>query len=325
MHAETDSAAKKRIAAVIPCYRETERILGVLAGIGDEVERVYVIDDACPDGTGDLVEEFCSDPRVTVLKLSENKGVGGATLAGYRQAIDDKMDVIVKLDGDGQMNPKELHKLVRPIVNGQADYTKGNRFHSVESVSAMPKIRLFGNLFLSFATKMSSGYWNIFDPTNGYTAIDRRVAELLPFAKIDNGYFFESDMLFRLNTLRAVVADVPIPAIYGDERSSLVIWKILMPFLGKNIANTFRRLVYSYFLRDFTVASVELVVGLILIGFAVIFGGVHWYDSITTNVPASTGIIILPTLTFLVGIQLFLGFMNFDTRNVPTSALHLDL
>lgn len=158
MHAETDSAAKTRIAAVIPCYRETERILGVLAGIGDEVERIYVIDDACPDGTGDLVEESCSDPPVTVLKLSENKGVGGATLAGYRRAIDDKMDVIVKLDGDGQMDPKELHKLVRPIVNGQADYTKGNRFRSVESVSAMPRVRLFGNLFLSFATKMSSGY-----------------------------------------------------------------------------------------------------------------------------------------------------------------------
>lgn len=325
MHAETDSAAKTRIAAVIPCYRETERILGVLAGIGDEVERIYVIDDACPDGTGDLVEESCSDPRVTVLKLSENKGVGGATLAGYRRAIDDKMDVIVKLDGDGQMDPKELHKLVRPIVSGQADYTKGNRFRSVESVSAMPRVRLFGNLFLSFATKMSSGYWNIFDPTNGYTAIDRRVAELLPVAKIDNGFFFESDMLFRLNTLRAVVADIPIPAIYGDERSSLVIWKILMPFLGKNIANTFRRLVYSYFLRDFTIASVELIAGLILIGFALIFGGVHWYDSITTNVPASTGTIILPALTFLVGIQLFLGFMNFDTRNIPTSPLHLDL
>ena len=158
MHAETDSAAKTRIAAVIPCYRETERILGVLAGIGDEVERIYVIDDACPDGTGDLVEESCSDPRVTVLKLSENKGVGGATLAGYRRAIDDKMDVIVKLDGDGQMDPKELHKLVRPIVSGQADHTKGNRFRSVESVSAMPRVRLFGNLFLSFATKMSSGY-----------------------------------------------------------------------------------------------------------------------------------------------------------------------
>ena len=310
---------------MIPCYRETERILGVLAGIGDEVEKIYVIDDACPDGTGDLVEGSCSDPRVTVLKLPENKGVGGATLAGYRRAIDDKMDVIVKLDGDGQMNPKELHKLVRPIVNGQADYTKGNRFHSVESVSAMPKVRLFGNLFLSFATKMSSGYWNIFDPTNGYTAIDRRVAELLPVAKIDNGYFFESDILFRLNTLRAVVANVPIPAIYGDERSSLVIWKILMPFLGKNIANTFRRLIYSYFLRDFTIASVELIAGLILIGFALIFGGVHWYDSVTTNVPASTGTIILPTVTFLVGIHLFLGFLNFDTRNVPTTALHLDL
>ncbi len=151
------------------------------------------------------------------------------------------------------------------------------------------------------------------------------MAELLPVAKIDNGFFFESDMLFRLNTLRAVVADIPIPAIYGDERSSLVIWKILMPFLGKNIANTFRRLVYSYFLRDFTIASVELIAGLILIGFALIFGGVHWYDSITTNVPASTGTIILPALTFLVGIQLFLGFMNFDTRNIPTSPLHLDL
>ncbi len=313
------------VAVVIPCYRETANILSVLAKIGDTVDMIFVVDDACPDGTGAHVRDNCSDPRVDVTVLERNLGVGGATMAGYRKALESGAEVIVKLDGDGQMDPALIPKLVRPIFAGRADYTKGNRFYNSDTVSAMPGLRLLGNLLLSFASKTSSGYWHIFDPTNGYTAIHRKVLEQLPFSRISKGFFFESDMLFRLNIARAVVVDIPMPAIYNSEESSLRISRILLPFMARHTSNLFRRIVYSYFLRDFTIASVELVIGLILVVFGTLTGAYFWHESNATGVPATTGQVILAALPFLVGSQLLISFLNFDTSNRPDRPLHLDL
>jgi len=187
-----------RIAVVIPSYKVTKHILGVIGRIGTEVTHIFVVDDCCPDGSGDLVEKECKDPRVTVLRNSVNRGVGGSVLAGYQAAIACDVDCIVKIDGDGQMRPELLMSFVTPVLNREADYTKGNRFFRVEDVVTMPRVRLFGNAVLSFMNKFSSGYWGLFDPTNGYTAISGAVAAQLPFDKISSRYFFESDMLFRL-------------------------------------------------------------------------------------------------------------------------------
>ena len=142
------------------------------------------------------------------------------------------MSVVVKVDGDGQMDPRLIPSFVYPILRGEADYTKGNRFFDLESVRTMPRFRLLGNAILSFMTKLSSGYWNLFDPTNGFTAIHTDVARHLPFDKISRRYFFETDILFRLNTLRAVVVDVPMEAKYGDEVSNLKISKIVLEFFA---------------------------------------------------------------------------------------------
>ena len=175
--------------------------------------------------------ENCTDARVIVLRNPQNLGVGGAVLTGYRAAIEAGADVIIKIDGDGQMDPGLIPTFIAPIIAGEADYTKGNRFFDLEEIRAMPRVRLIGNAALSFMTKLSSGYWNLFDPTNGYTAIHAHVARHLPFEKISSGYFFETDMLFRLNTLRAVVIDVPMDAKYGDEVSNLKISKTAGKFL----------------------------------------------------------------------------------------------
>lgn len=207
-----------RIAVVIPCYKVTRHILSVIAGIGPECCRIYVIDDRCPDESGAFVRDNCSDPRVKVLVNEVNLGVGGAVMAGYKAAIEEGMDIIVKVDGDGQMNPRLIPEFVAPILVGEADYTKGNRFFNLEEIANMPPVRLFGNAVLSFLTKISTGYWDLFDPTNGFTAIHRDVAARLPMAKISRRYFFETDILFRLNTLRAVVVDIPMSAVYADER-----------------------------------------------------------------------------------------------------------
>ena len=194
-----DDNLKKRIAVVIPCYRSKLQILRVLNGIGAEVWRVYVIDDACPEGSGKYVEEQGKDLRIRVIFHEFNKGVGGAVITGYQAAIADGADVIVKIDSDGQMDPKFIPIIVAPILAQEADYTKGNRFFDLENIRSMPTTRIFGNAILSLMAKLSTGYWDIFDPTNGYTAIHAGIAELLPFSKISHRYFFESDLLFRLN------------------------------------------------------------------------------------------------------------------------------
>ena len=306
-----------RVAVVIPCFRVRAHILSVLGAIGPEVARIYVVDDACPEASGDLVEQSCRDARVRVLRHAENLGVGGAVMTGYRAAIDGGCDIIVKLDGDGQMDPRLLPAFLQPILDGHADYTKGNRFFNLEAVESMPRARLAGNAILSFMTKFSSGYWQLFDPTNGYTAIHRDVARYLPFDKISRRYFFETDMLFRLNTLRAVVVDVPMEARYGDEISNLKIRRVLPEFLAKHVRNTIKRIFYNYYLRDMSIASIELPLGIVLLVFGVVFGTYHWLGHNDGKV-ASAGTVMLSALPILIGVQSLLAFLNYDIASTPS-------
>lgn len=310
------------IAVVIPCYRVKHQILGVLSGIGPECELVYVVDDACPEATGDHVEKACDDPRVRVLRHPQNLGVGGATLTGYAAALEAGADVIVKMDGDGQMDPGRIPHLVRPIEDGEADYVKGNRFFELEGLRAMPRSRFLGNSLLSFASKLSSGYWDAFDPTNGFTAIHAAVARCLPFEKLSNGYFFESDLLFRLGILRAVVAEVPMPAIYRDEPSSLVIRNVFAVFAWKHLANTVKRIFYCYYLRSFNIASIEILTGLVFLLFGFGFGFSEWAYGARTGTFASSGTVMVAALPVIVGVQLVLGFLNYDLQNIPRDPLH---
>ncbi len=311
-----------KVAAVIPCFRVKRHILGVIARIGPECQRIYVVDDACPEGSGDLVETQCHDPRVRVLRHEQNQGVGGATVTGYRAALADGADVIVRLDGDGQMDPALIPTLIQPIADGEADYAKGNRFFEPEGVRPMPWIRLIGNTFLSFASKLSSGYWNIFDPTNGFTAIHTSIARTLPLAKLSRGWFFESDMLFRLGIIRAVVCDVPMHSVYEDEQSSLKVRKVIGEFAVKHVANTVKRIFYTYYLRDFNFASMQLALGLPLLAFGVVFGIMRWIEGVQADVPATSGTVMLAALPVIVGVQFVLAFLGYDLQNIPRDVLH---
>lgn len=313
----SSSLSVLRIAVVIPSYKATRHILSVIEGIGDEVDCIYVVDDCCPDGTAAFVERENSDRRVKVLRNEVNLGVGGAVMHGYRQAVQDGYDVLVKMDSDGQMDPRMLLRLVHPILLGQADYTKGNRFYDLKAIHHMPPVRIFGNAVLSFMSKVSTGYWGMFDPTNGYTAIKARVAEHLPLDKISRRYFFETDLLFRLNVLGAVVRDVPMDAVYGDETSHLRISKILPEFLAKHARNLSKRVFYNYFLRDLNIASLQLMAGSGLLMFGVIHGAYHWLHALSTGQPTALGIIMVAALTTLVGLQFLLAFLSYDMSRVP--------
>lgn len=310
------------LAVVIPCYKVTRHIISVIESMPEIVERIYAVDDCCPDKSGQFILDNNKDPRVKVLFNEKNKGVGGAVMTGYRAAIEENMHVAVKVDGDGQMNPALIPEFIEPILNGEADYTKGNRFYNLEEIHQMPKVRLFGNAALSLLNKLSSGYWDVFDPTNGYTAIHIDVLKKLPFAKISERYFFESDMLFRLNTVRAKVVDIPMDAHYGDEESQLKIGQIIGDFTKKNIKNTGKRIFYNYFLRDMSIASIELVVGFLLLIFGLLYGIFHWLSSAHEGVATPAGTVMLAMLPIVIGVQLLLSFLAYDIENVPRRRIH---
>ncbi len=306
---------------VVPCYKVKAHILRVIAKTPAWFEGIVCVDDACPEGSGDFIEAENKDPRVVVVRLAKNQGVGGATMAGYAEAVKRGARVMVKVDGDDQMDLSHAAHLVAPILLGEADYAKGNRFTSISHLTTMPTVRVLGNAMLSFAAKLSTGYWNIFDPTNGYTAMEATVGRLVMEKRVSRRFFFETDLLYHLGTLRAVVRDVPMPARYADEVSNIRIGQIVGPFALKHMRNFAQRVVGQYFVRDFNAASLELVFGL----FSLLFGVGYALSYLANRVPgqaASAGVVMLAALPVILGAQFLLQAMNFDVLNVPNRPIH---
>ncbi|MEQ8907873.1 MAG: glycosyltransferase family 2 protein [Vicingaceae bacterium] len=309
---------KEKIAVVIPSYKVKKQIVPLINELIDLVGVVIVVDDKCPENSGKWVESEINDKRVVVLFHEENKGVGGATITGYDYFLrETNCEIAVKIDGDGQMSPKLIYGLIEPILLKQADYSKGNRFYNLSALSQMPRVRLLGNSILSLVNKFVNGYWQVMDPTNGFTAISRRSLKKINLLKIDQRYFFESDMLFRLGINRVVVSDFAMDAFYGEEESGLNIYKVLFEFPPKYLKRFIKRIFYSYFLRDFNAGSFQLIFGLIFTLYGTLYGAVNWYSSITLNVEAKTGTIMLAALPIIIGSQLLIGFLNYDVQNAP--------
>jgi glycosyltransferase involved in cell wall biosynthesis len=307
-----------QVAVVIPCYRCASTIGDVVDAIPPGVGSIICVNDASDDSLGEVLERLSArDARVSVITHDRNMGVGGATMSGYRAAIASGARVIVKLDSDKQMNPAFIPAMVAPILAGEADYVKGNRFFDIERVSRMPTGRLVGNAGLTFISRISSGYWDLSDPTNGFTAIDAGVAALLPMHKMHRRYFFESDMLFRLNSFGAAVTEQPLESRYGDEKSHLSLVRCLLTFPFLHFRNFMKRLFYNYYLRNFDFASLYLLAGFALTLFGVVFGARAWHDSAVTGVPATTGTVMLSVLPLILGFQLLLSFLHHDVARTP--------
>ena len=312
---------KGLIAVVIPCYRVRDHIFGVLQAIPPIADMVFCVDDACPDGSGRFIAEANTDDRVRVLFHDVNQGVGGAMATGYRAALDAGAAICVKLDGDGQMDPRLIPSFVTPVLSGACDYAKGNRFFRPDNLRGMPLVRLLGNAVLSFMTKLSTGYWDMFDPTNGYTAIHAAALREIPLEKLARDYFFESDMLFRLNIIRAVVLDVPMRAVYGTEESGLHVKRVIGPFLKGHARNLGKRIFYNYYLRGFSIGSLQLALGLPLFLFGLLFSLAKWHDSDASGVPASAGTVMIGAVSLLIGVQMLLSFLHVDIESVPRTPL----
>ncbi len=307
---------RTNISVVIPSYKVSKYILDVIKDIPEFVNHIVIVDDKCPQNSGQIAKTS-TDNRVIICYHEKNLGVGGAVITGYKKALELNSDIVIKIDGDGQMDVNYMQKLIQPILDGKADYTKGNRFTDFKALRAMPKVRLFGNSGLSFLVKAASGYWNLMDPTNGYTAINKHALEELDLDNIAKRYFFESDMLINLNIENAVVVDVEIPAKYGDEESSLSITKTLVGFPPKLFKGLCKRIFLKYFIYDFNMLSLYLVVGLPMLFFGIVFGSIKWIEAIVNNIETSTGTIMLAVLPIILGTQFILQAIKIDMNNIP--------
>lgn len=305
-----------KIAVVIPAFKVVDTIKEVIYSIPDTVDYIIVVDDRCPDFSGREAEKS-NRKDLIVIYHERNEGVGGAMITGYKKALEFGCEIVIKIDGDGQMDPKYMGKLIEPLIQDNADYTKGNRFQDFKALERMPRIRIFGNSALSFMIKVASGYWNIMDPTNGYTAIHRRVLEKLDLPKISKGYFFESDLLICLNIIDAVVKDIRMPAKYAQEKSSLNIEKTVFQFPPKLLKGLAKRVFLKYFIYDFNMASVYILLGLPVFLASVFWGIVEWIDSFVSGVPRTAGTIMLVALPIILSFQMLLQAINIDIYSIP--------
>lgn len=304
------------VAVAIPAYRAEATIGGVVATLPAFVDRVVVVDDASPDGTSQALAAL-SDPRLTVTRHERNRGVGGAMKTAYRLCLDAKVDVVVKMDADGQMDPALMTVLLDRLIDTGCDYAKGNRFLDGAALTAMPRVRLLGNLALTFLTKLASGYWHVFDPQNGYVACRTSILSRLDLATIADDYFFENDMLIHLNILSRRVVDVPMPARYGAEQSSMRIAIVLRQFPGRLLGRFWKRILHRYVLRDFSPVAVFLFLGAPLLLGGILFGAWAWYESWRTGVVSSTGRVMLSVLPIVIGFQLILQAILLDISQSP--------
>jgi dolichol-phosphate mannosyltransferase len=306
----------RRVSAVVPALNEAAHIGEVLRRMPPFVDVIIVVDDHSTDQTA-ATAEAVGDPRVEVIRHAARRGVGGATVSGMRRALELSADLLVKIDGDGQMDPAQVEALLAPLVHEQYDYAKGNRFLHPAALRQMPWHRLIGNFFLTFLAKLASGYWQIFDPQNGYIAAKADTLRRLDLGRLAPGFFFEDSMLIQLNVHNFRVKDVAMEAHYGNERSSLRVNRVLLTFPFYLARGLWTRIWEKYMLRDFSPIAVFWVLGSPLMLFGTVFGLFAWSRSIWTGHPATTGTVMLCVLPFLLGFELILQAIILEIRESP--------
>lgn len=306
------------IAIVIPYYNASQHIVNVVKKLPHFIDEIIIVDDK---GREKLpLEELNLLPFKTIITVIENEknmGVGGATKNGFLKAIDNNHDIVIKVDADDQMDTSYIEEMTNYLISDKAEMVKGNRFVNTKALMKMPIVRRFGNLGLSFLTKAATGYWNNFDPTNGFLAIKTSVLKKINFENLSDRYFFETSLISELYFTDARIKDISMPAIYGEEKSSMKVWKMPLIFSKKLISLFFKRIIKQYFLFDFNIASLYIVVGLPLFLFGVIYGLYEWWFYSSQDLYAPTGTIMLVSLSIIIGFQLLLQAIQYDIFNAP--------
>jgi len=306
------------VAVVVPAYNEERLIEATLAEMPAFVDAVIVVDDASKDATVARATEFAtSDGRVQVIANETNAGKGSCVVQGFERSLECGSDLVVLMDGDNQMPGEHLGTLLDAIIDNDLDGAKGNRFiASPQALSTMPKYRLIGNILLTMMTKLSSGYWSIFDSQNGYWALRSRVLTRLDLNKLARRYDFENSLLINLNIVGARVRDVAIPARYGDEKSKIRLWRVTPRILTTLTFGLIRRLFYRYILYNFHPVALFLLAGIPLTLWGIGFGVFVVITALGDPV-ATTGTVMLAVLPFLMGFQLLLAALVLDILSEP--------
>lgn len=310
-----------KVALVIPCYMVKFNIQNVIKKIPRWVNKIICVDDCCPQNTGKFIKKNFKDKRIRVIFNKKNLGVGGATIAGFEELKKYNIDFVFKIDGDNQMDLSLLNFFLLPLVNNKADFVKGNRFTKISDYEPMPIVRTVGNIILSFLSRISSGYWNIFDCTNGYFCINQKLIKILPLNKISKGYFFENDLLNWLYIYRANILDIPIKSIYKGEISNLNLFKAITIFPILLLRNFVRRIYYEYFLRRFDFVFLSLIFGSLFMCLGIKLTLVSWSTIPGTDV-TNAGTVGLVLFLLLTGTQFLLYFIKEDTKNFPNKNLY---
>jgi len=310
-----------RIAVVIPYYNAADHIKKVIIGLPDFIDCIIIVNDNSPELLPyDEINVQCINKKnIIFLENKINLGVGGATKKGFQYAIDNSFDIVVKVDADNQMDTSYLEKMIRPIIDGKAKMTKGNRFRYTKSIKSMPIVRRIGNLVLSFLTKAATGYWNNFDPTNGFIAVKVSVLKKIDFSNLSDRYFFETSLIAELYFIEAKIKDIAMPPIYGNEKSNMKVWKMPVIFLFNLIKILFKRIIKKYFLFDFNIGSLYILFGMPLFLFGVFFGLYEWWFYASKNILTPTGTIMIVSLSIIIGFQLLLQAIQYDIFNAPKS------
>ena len=303
------------IGVVIPCYLGGEITLKLISEILLYTDKIVLIDDKCPLKTGEKILKSELRDKVHVIFNSKNLGVGGSTKKGFEWLISQKCKIILKMDADFQMYPSDIPRMCEPIIKKECEATKGTRFLNIANLLKMPKIRLFGNTFLNYLSKLSTGYWEISDPTNGFLAFNLDTLKKIDFKKTDNRFFFETELLYRCSIKDINIKNVSIEANYENHFSSLSPFKEIIPFFLKNIRLLFKRIIYQYFLIDFNIGSIQLLFSIIF-SFPPILLVIYllFKKNITYFYLSSPIIVSLFTILSIFSLQFFLAFIYYDSN-----------
>jgi glycosyltransferase involved in cell wall biosynthesis len=236
----------RTLAVVIPAFNESDKIAAAIRSVPGYADHILVVDDGSQDDTAAAARRAGrrgGGRVVEVLSHPANRGVGAAIASGYARAIELGAHITVVMAGDGQMDPADLPRLLEPLVDGTADYAKGNRFAWPGGWRRMPRARMLGNVVLSLLTRLSSGYWKVFDSQCGYTAASRQALLAIAPARMFARYGYPNDLLARLSAAGARVVDVPVRPVYGPAwRSGLRPARVALPIVGVLLRSFWRRI-----------------------------------------------------------------------------------
>jgi glycosyltransferase involved in cell wall biosynthesis len=303
----------KHIGVVVPAYNEELLIGKVLETMPPYVDKIIVVDDASKDGTKAIVKRHMDvDSRLILVEHDRNRGVGGAIISGYKRSLEEGMDVVAVMAGDGQMDPEDLPRILTPVARNEADYTKGNRLFRGESWQIIPHYRYLGNSMLSLLTKIASGYWHVADSQSGYTAISRLALARLNLEDVYCGYGMPNDILIKLNIHNFKVRDVSIRPVYNQgERSGIKLYRVIPKISWLLYKGFFRRLFEKYVIRDFHPLVFFYILGLSLLPSGLIMGFYLFFERIFHGPVATTSAMFAAFLT-ISGLQTVLFAMWFD-------------